>query len=89
MGATVIIAVSISNEPGQQNASGTLGVLQQTISIMQQSINSYELQSADFVIQPKLHQMGGADFKARSAAILAGEIATQEKMAQIKAAIGA
>jgi predicted acylesterase/phospholipase RssA len=88
MGATVVIAVSISNEPGQQNASGTLGVLQQTISIMQQSINSYELQSADIVIQPKLHQMGGADFKARSAAILAGEIATQEKMAQIKALIG-
>jgi NTE family protein len=56
---------------------------------MQQSINSYELQSADIVIQPKLHQMGVADFKARSAAILAGEIATQEKMAQIKAAISA
>ena len=89
MGATVVIAVSISNEPGQQNASGTLGVLQQTISIMQQSINSYELQGADIVIQPKLQQMGGADFKARSAAILAGEIATQEKMAQIKALIGA
>ena len=89
MGATVVIAVSISNEPGQQNASGTLGVLQQTISIMQQSINSYELQSADIVIQPKLQQMGGADFKARSAAILAGEIATQEKMAQIKALISA
>lgn len=89
MGATVVIAVSISNEPGQQNASGTLGVLQQTISIMQQSINSYELQGADIVIQPKLQQMGGADFKARSAAILAGEIATQEKMAQIKALISA
>ena len=89
MGATVVIAVSISNEPGQQNASGTLGVLQQTISIMQQSINSYELQGAEIVIQPKLQQMGGADFKARSAAILAGEIATQEKMAQIKALIGA
>jgi NTE family protein len=56
---------------------------------MQQSINSYELQGADIVIQPKLQQMGGADFKARSAAILAGEIATQEKMAQIKALIGA
>jgi hypothetical protein len=33
--------------------------------------------------------MGGADFKARSAAILAGEIAAQEKMAQIKALISA
>jgi hypothetical protein len=33
--------------------------------------------------------MGGADFKSRSTAILAGEIATQEKMALIKAAISA
>ena len=89
MGATLIIAVNISTEPGQQNASGTVGILQQTISIMQGRINHYELQSADIVIQPKLHQMSGADFKARSAAILAGEIATQEKMAQIKAALAA
>ncbi|MDP3621683.1 MAG: patatin-like phospholipase family protein [Polynucleobacter sp.] len=89
MGANIIIAVNISTEPGQQNASGTLGVLQQTISIMQGRINHYELQSADVVIQPKLHQMSGADFKARSAAILAGEIATQEKMAQIKAILAA
>lgn len=89
MGATVVIAVSISSEPGQQNASGTVGVLQQTIAIMQQSINAFELQSANIVIQPKLHQMGGADFKSRSAAILAGEVATQERMAQIKALVGA
>jgi NTE family protein len=89
MGATVVIAVSISSEPGQQNASGAVGVLQQTIAIMQQSINAYELQSANIVIQPNLHQMGGADFKSRSTAILAGEIATQEKMALIKAAISA
>lgn len=88
MGATVVLAVSISTEPGQQNASGTLGVLQQTIAIMQQRINGYELQAADVAITPKLHQMGGADFRARSAAILAGEIATQERMAEIKAALG-
>lgn len=87
MGATLVIAVSISSEPGQQNASGTLGVLQQTIAIMQQRINGYELQAADIAITPKLQQMGGADFRARSAAILAGEIATQERMAEIKAAI--
>jgi NTE family protein len=88
MGATVVIAVSISTEPGQQNASGTIGVLQQTIAIMQQRINGYELQGADIAITPKLQQMGGADFRARSAAILAGEIATQERMAEIKAALG-
>jgi NTE family protein len=84
MGATLVIAVNISSEPVHQDASGTLGVLQQTISIMQRSINQYELKSADIVIQPSLLQMSSGDFKSRSAAILAGEIATQEQMAFIK-----
>jgi NTE family protein len=84
MGATLVIAVNISSEPAHQDASGTLGVLQQTISIMQQSINQYELKNADIVIQPQLLQMGGSDFKSKNAAILAGEIATQEQMALIK-----
>lgn len=84
MGATLVIAVNISSEPEHQDASGTLGVLQQTISIMQRSINQYELKNADIVIQPQLLQMGGSDFKSRNAAVLAGEIATQEQMAIIK-----
>lgn len=84
MGATLVIAVNISSEPVHQDASGTLGVLQQTISIMQRSINQFELKNADIVIQPQLLQMGGSDFKFRNAAILAGEIATQEQMALIK-----
>ena len=84
MGATLVIAVNISSEPVHQDASGTLGVLQQTISIMQRSINQYELKSADIVIQPQLKQMSGGDFKSRNAAILAGEVATQEQMGLIK-----
>jgi len=84
MGATVVIAVNISSEPLHQDASGTFGVLQQTISIMQNSINQYELKSADIAIQPQLKQMSGSDFKSRNAAILAGEVATQEQMALIK-----
>ena len=84
MGATLVIAVNISSEPAHQDASGTLGVLQQTISIMQRSINQYELKSADIVIQPQLKQMGSGDFKSRNAAILAGEAAAQEQMGLIK-----
>ena len=84
MGATLVIAVNISSEPVHQDASGTFGVLQQTISIMQRSINQYELKSADIVIQPQLKQMSSGDFKSRNAAILAGEVATQEQMALIK-----
>ena len=84
MGATLVITVNISSEPVHQDASGTFGVLQQTISIMQRSINQYELKSADIVIQPQLKQMSSGDFKSRNAAILAGEVATQEQMALIK-----
>jgi len=76
--------VNISSEPVHQDASGTLGILQQTISIMQRSINQYELKAADIVITPQLKQMSSADFKSRNAAVLAGEIAAQEQMALIK-----
>lgn len=84
MGATIIIAVNISSEPVHQDASGTFGVMQQTISIMQRSINQYELKSADIVITPHLKQMSSGDFKSRNAAILAGEVAAQEQMALIR-----
>ena len=84
MGANLVIAVNISSEPVHQDASGTFGVLQQTISIMQRSINQFELKSADIVIAPQLKQMSGGDFKSRNAAILAGEMATQEQMSLIK-----
>ena len=84
MGATLVIAVNISSEPVHQDASGTFGILQQTISIMQRSINQHELKSADIVIQPQLKQMSSGEFKSRNAAILAGEVAAQEQMALIK-----
>ncbi|MBU3621785.1 patatin-like phospholipase family protein [Polynucleobacter sp. CS-Odin-A6] len=84
MGATLVIAVNISSEPVHQDASGTFGIMQQTISIMQRSINQYELKSADIVITPLLKQMSSSDFKSRNAAILAGEVAAQEQMGLIK-----
>ena len=84
MGATLVIAVNISSEPAYQDASGTFGVMQQTISIMQRSINQYELKRADIVIQPHLLQMSSGDFRSRNAAILAGEVAAQDQMALIK-----
>ena len=84
MGATLVIAVNISSEPVHQDATGIFGILQQTISIMQRSINQYELKGADIVITPHLKQMSSADFKSRNSAILAGEIAAQEQMPLIK-----
>ena len=84
MGANFIIAVNISSDTNTFNSSSTLGLLQQTINIMQQSINQYEIAKADVLITPQLKQMGSADFRSRNAAILAGEQAAQEKIAEIR-----
>ena len=88
MGADFVIAVNISTEPSSQDSSGTLGILLQTTSIMGQSINQFELENAQVVIKPPLSNMKGTDFKARNAAILAGEEATMKQMAEIKSKLG-
>jgi len=84
MGADFVIAVNISTQPEAQAASSSLDVLLQTFSIMGQSINRQELKDADIVISPKLGTMKGNDFNGRNLAILAGEQATNEVLAEIK-----
>lgn len=87
MGADIVIAVNISSEPSAQNFSGTIGVILQTTTIMGKSINQFELPKADILIQPELSNMKGTDFKSRNAAVLAGEIAAQAKMNELKTKI--
>ncbi len=84
MGADIVIAVNISTEPSTQDSSGSLGILLHTTSIMGKSINAFELDLAQVVIQPELKGMRGTDFKARNAAILAGEESAMKQMSQIK-----
>jgi NTE family protein len=84
MGADIVIAVNISTEPSTQDSSGTLGILLHTTSIMGKSINTFELDLAQVVIQPELKGMRGTDFKARNAAILAGEESAMKQISQIK-----
>jgi NTE family protein len=84
MGADFIIAVNISTQADAQPATSAVEVLLQTFTIMGQSINHYELKEADIVIKPGLASMKGADFAGRNLAILAGEKATIEVMAEIK-----
>ena len=84
MGADIVIAVNISTEPSTQDSSGTLGILLQTTSIMGKSINTFELDLAQVVIQPELKGMRGTDFKSRNAAILAGEESVMKQISQIK-----
>ena len=84
MGADFVIAVNISVQPDVQAASSSLEVLLQTFAIMGQSINRYELKEADIVIRPGLGGMKGNDFNGRNLAILAGEQAATNVMADIK-----
>lgn len=87
MGADIVIAVNISSEPSTQDYSGTLGIILQTTTIMGKTINEFELPMADILIQPSLKNMKGTDFKSRNSAILAGEIATQSKIDELKSKI--
>lgn len=86
MGADFVIAVNISAQPEMQAATGasTLDMLLQTFTIMGQSINHYELQEADIVIQPRLGAMKGSDFDSRNLAILAGEQAAMAALPAIR-----
>jgi NTE family protein len=84
MGADIVIAVNISTEPSAQDSSGSLGILLHTTSIMGKSINTFELDLAQIVIQPELKGMRGTDFKSRNAAILAGEESVMKQISQIK-----
>jgi NTE family protein len=83
MGADFVIAVNISSQPEAQSASSSVDMLLQTFAIMGQSINLHELKEADIVIQPKLGGMKGSDFNGRNLAILAGEQAAANAMAEI------
>lgn len=84
MGADLVIAVNISTQPEVQAASSSLEVLMQTFTIMGQSLNYFELKTADIVIKPDLPGMKGSDFAGRNLAILAGERAAMAIMPELK-----
>lgn len=84
MGADLVIAVNISTQPDAQAASSSLEVLMQTFTIMGQSLNYFELKTADIVIKPDLPGMKGSDFAGRNLAILAGERAAMASMPELK-----
>lgn len=89
MGADLVIAVNISSPPEPQVSNATLDVLLQTVAIMGQSINQFELKQAEVVIRPELPGMKGNDFNGRNLAILAGEKAAMAMMPEIKQKIKA
>lgn len=85
MGAEVVLAVDISADPQGNDASGMLGLLLQTTAIMGQSINRFELATAEVVVRPALSGVGSADFAARQRSIEAGRAAMVLAMPRLKA----
>jgi NTE family protein len=89
MGAEFVIAVNISSAAKGQATDSSVDVMMQTFNIMGQSINENLLREADVVITPPLGTMGSADFNGRNLAVLAGEQAASQVMAQLKAKLKA
>lgn len=85
MGAEMVIAVDISNEPSSNPADGTLQVLLQTFAIMGKSINAFELREADVVVRPSLAGVRSADFAARQRSIEAGRAAMRAALPAFRA----
>jgi len=84
MGAELVVAVDISNQPEGQPTSDPFSLLLQTLSIMGKSINQFELREADVVVRPALAGVGSADFTARQKAIQAGRLAALSQLASIR-----
>jgi NTE family protein len=87
-GADVVIAVVVSRQPGDTGDLGsTRELLNQTIVIMQHSIEEMELPGADVVIRPDVSQVPVSDFDARVRAIQAGEAAARAALPALRRAI--
>ncbi len=90
MGAELVIAVDISQQPEANAPGDVFQILLQTFSIMGKSINTLELRGADLVVvRPALNGVSGADFAARNRAIQAGRAAMLQALPQLRLAIEA
>ena len=89
MGADIVIAVDISQEPLRAKVQGTIDVLLQTFLIMGRTIAAQELQGADVVISPVTAELASASFESRNLAILEGEKAALAAVPRIRERIAA
>ena len=84
MGADLVIAVYISNNPRLGKTRDSVDVMLQTFAIMGQSIAGYELSEADIVIRPDTSRIRSTAFEERHLAIIEGEKAGLAAIAAIK-----
>jgi NTE family protein len=84
MGADLVIAVYISNNPRFGKTKDSVDIMLQTFAIMGQSIAGYELHEADIVIRPDTARIRSTSFDDRHLAIIEGEKAGLAAIAAIK-----
>ena len=84
LGADFVIAVDISTRTTGKTPANLLGVVNQSITIMGQTLGEQELARADIVIRPQVNDIGPADFERRNGAILEGEKAALMALPQIR-----
>ncbi|NYZ61384.1 patatin-like phospholipase family protein [Luteimonas deserti] len=85
LGADLVIAVDISSKASGATPGSMLGIVNQSIAIMGQTLGRQELARADVVIRPQVNDIGPASFEQRNAAILQGERAALAALPQIRA----
>jgi NTE family protein len=88
LGADIVIAVDISSKAGGTAPTALAGIVNQSITIMGQTLGRQELARADVVIRPQVNAIGPVSFEQRNAAILEGERAALAALPQIRARIG-
>ncbi len=89
-GADLVIAVVVSRQAADTGDLGsTRELLNQSVVILQNSIERAEVAGADVVIRPDLSQVSVSDFDARERAIEAGEAAARAAVPAILRAIEA
>ena len=84
MGATLVLAVDISQAPEGGPTGDPFRMLLQTFAIMGKSINRLELRDADLVLRPALAGMAGADFRSRDRAVAAGRQAALQQVPALR-----
>jgi NTE family protein len=84
MGATLVLAVDISQAPEGGPTGDPFRMLLQTFAIMGKSINRLELRDADLVLRPALLGMSGSDFRARERAVAAGRSVAQQQLPALR-----
>jgi NTE family protein len=84
LGADIVIAVDISNRPGDRPVADTIDLLLRTFTIMGNAIADEELKDADVVIKPDISKVSATDFQSRHLAVLEGERAGQAAIPELK-----